>query len=306
MAFWTPAALPFLRSSEGSYGQIHYPSGFTPQGVRSSASGGYGFLDSTWRTYAPKVGVDINQYPRAYLAPPDVQDQVALNTPVSNWTCPGCNSTANVLAQNPSYVASVPVSGGAGFDDGSGSFINFSDNGQPLVNYTDFLPTGSGEGAPQGFASTGDNQYGSGLTNDFSSFPGLAFNPSDVSGGYGVGGGIVSGTGQALDAGTQGLGLSPDISNALGPIPTGEEAMATGDSFGGLGRDPFGNPSPGAGGFTPADSGAIASQWWNTAVGITGDYLTRFGLVLLAMILIAAAAFALARGGELLPGGVKA
>jgi hypothetical protein len=127
MSYWTPEALPKLRSSEGRYDQIHYPTGYTSSGVRSSASGGYGFLDSTWRTYAGQAGVDTNQYPRAYMAPPAVQDQVAAITPVSNWTCPNCNSTASRLARNAAYVSSTPQSGTGGSGGDSSGFSTSDD-----------------------------------------------------------------------------------------------------------------------------------------------------------------------------------
>jgi hypothetical protein len=110
---------------------VHYPSGYAPNGQPSSASGGYGFLDSTWRTYAAKAGVDTAQYPRAYLAPASVQDQVAAITPVSNWTCPGCNSTASSLATNPDYVTNTPGTGGLALGPADTS-SGFSTNQDPL------------------------------------------------------------------------------------------------------------------------------------------------------------------------------
>lgn len=44
---------------------------YTAQNRRSTASGAWQFLDSSWANFAG--------YPRAYLAPPDVQDQKAMN-----------------------------------------------------------------------------------------------------------------------------------------------------------------------------------------------------------------------------------
>jgi hypothetical protein len=113
MSYWTPQALGALANSEssGRADLIHYPSGYTPQGVRSSASGLYGYLDSTWQTYAPQAGVDTTLYPRAYMAPASVQTQVALITPTWNWTCHTCNDTASSLARNPSNVSDTPASG---------------------------------------------------------------------------------------------------------------------------------------------------------------------------------------------------
>lgn len=47
-----------------------------PDGKTSTASGRYQYLKSTWQQDAAAAGVDINQYPEAYKAPPAVQDQV--------------------------------------------------------------------------------------------------------------------------------------------------------------------------------------------------------------------------------------
>lgn len=43
----------------------------------SSASGLYQITDQTWRGWAPKVGVDLRQYPTAMSAPPAIQRKVA-------------------------------------------------------------------------------------------------------------------------------------------------------------------------------------------------------------------------------------
>jgi len=127
MSFWTPQALAPLAQSEsgGNASLIHYPSGYTTSGVRSSASGLFGYLDSTWQTYAAQAGVDTNLYPRAYMAPASVQQQVALITPVENWTCPGCNATASRLATDPSNVTGSPLTG----SDPLGSSVTQNNSG---------------------------------------------------------------------------------------------------------------------------------------------------------------------------------
>ena len=63
----------------------------------SSASGAYQFIDSTWRGRAQKAGVDIQQYPRAFMAPPDVQDKVA-DVYISE-----------ILRQNNNDVSKIPL-----------------------------------------------------------------------------------------------------------------------------------------------------------------------------------------------------
>ena len=63
----------------------------------SSASGAYQFIDSTWRGRAQKAGVDIQKYPRAFMAPPDVQDKVA-DVYISE-----------ILRQNNNDVSKIPL-----------------------------------------------------------------------------------------------------------------------------------------------------------------------------------------------------
>jgi hypothetical protein len=117
--YWTPQALGPLAKSEsgGNASLIHYPNNpaWGGSGGGSSATGLYGYTTGTWQTYAQQAGVDINQYPYAYLAPASVQTQVALQTPISNWTCPGCNSTAVQIAGNPANVSGSPQSDGSGY-----------------------------------------------------------------------------------------------------------------------------------------------------------------------------------------------
>jgi hypothetical protein len=92
--------------SQGQYG-IYQQQG------KSSASGAYQFLDQTWQHYAGQIGVDTSTYPRAAMAPPNVQDAVFAQAVAVNglgdWTCAGCNpKLSNYLAANPS-AAGLPV-----------------------------------------------------------------------------------------------------------------------------------------------------------------------------------------------------
>jgi hypothetical protein len=63
--------LAALRTNEsgGNYGENSAKKG-------STASGAYQFLDSTWKERAAKAGIGT-EYPRAYMAPPEIQDAVA-------------------------------------------------------------------------------------------------------------------------------------------------------------------------------------------------------------------------------------
>lgn len=115
--FFTPTGLQLLQGFESSGNP-------TAQNPSSSASGLYGFLKGTWQQYAPQAGVDTSIFPTAKSAPADVQTQVAAVTPVSNWTCPGCDpGITNAIANDPSLVASVPL---AAASNGGGGSVDFS------------------------------------------------------------------------------------------------------------------------------------------------------------------------------------
>ena len=79
---------------------------YNAQNPTSSASGAYGFIDSTWKQYANAAGVDTTQYPTAKSAPPEVQDAVfstaVRQNGLKDWTCPGCDTNlSKYLASNP-------------------------------------------------------------------------------------------------------------------------------------------------------------------------------------------------------------
>lgn len=148
--YFTSAGLQKLAQSEsgGRADLVHYPSGYTRSGVKSSASGLYGYLDSTWQQEASKAGVDVSMYPRAYMAPADVQTAVAAQTPTSHWMCAGCNSVASGMAGNPQYVSYTPTATGSGASSDSGGYVTsddpaFNPGGRTSSNNT---ATGAGSG----------------------------------------------------------------------------------------------------------------------------------------------------------------
>ena len=103
-SYLSPSGLTALAGFESSGNPL-------AQNPTSSASGLYGFTNPTWQAYAPAAGVDIAQYPTANSAPSDIQTAVASVTPVSNWTCPGCDpGFTAALQSNPSYLTSGTVS----------------------------------------------------------------------------------------------------------------------------------------------------------------------------------------------------
>lgn len=99
--YWTPYGLTLLAPSENSAGD--------PTLCNSTGHCGlYQFARTTWQEFAPAAGVNLYDYPTANLAPAEVQTAVALVTPISNWTCPGCNSYAVTLAQMAGTTAASP------------------------------------------------------------------------------------------------------------------------------------------------------------------------------------------------------
>jgi hypothetical protein len=86
---------PFLtcvRQHESDRGPFPHVNGYQAKNPRSTASGAYQFLDTTWRNVAPKVGG--GQYGRAMDAPWWVQDEAAMwminNGWKSAWNGTGC------------------------------------------------------------------------------------------------------------------------------------------------------------------------------------------------------------------------
>jgi len=86
---------PFLtcvRRHESDNGAHPYTNGYTAHNARSSASGAYQFLDSTWRNSSARAG--LAGYASADQAPWYIQDAVALyvynNGGKSAWNGTGC------------------------------------------------------------------------------------------------------------------------------------------------------------------------------------------------------------------------
>lgn len=93
----------------------HFESGGNYAAVNptSSASGAYQFTTPTWQQYAGQIGVNLNQWPTAASAPPQVQDEVfgqaVSSSGLSDWICPGCDpALTNYLNANPS-AANLPT-----------------------------------------------------------------------------------------------------------------------------------------------------------------------------------------------------
>lgn len=86
-------ALVCIRRHESDRGPFPHKNGYTAQNPRSTASGAYQFLNSTWIVASRQAGYP--GYSRAMYAPPWVQDAVAYDLVVrrrgvSHWAGSGC------------------------------------------------------------------------------------------------------------------------------------------------------------------------------------------------------------------------
>jgi hypothetical protein len=115
MSYFTPEGLQQVALAESS----NNPTAVNPSNL--SSTGLYGFINSTWTTYANMYSPGLSSiYPTAADAPPAVQTAVAQITPTSNWTCPGCDATISAAVQSdPSLLSSTPVT-----DTSTGGILN--------------------------------------------------------------------------------------------------------------------------------------------------------------------------------------
>lgn len=162
--YLTPEGLQTLAKYESSGNPL-------AQNPKSTASGLYGFLTSTWQTFAPQAGVDLSIYPTAKSAPADIQTQVALITPVSNWTCPRCDpGFTNQLASNPQWLSNTPVTDATSSGNGFTSTLTMPDptiSNNPGSTYTPAYDpnnpqTWSWYGLPNPYGNTTDLGAGTG------------------------------------------------------------------------------------------------------------------------------------------------
>lgn len=88
---------------------------------RGTPAGGYfQIIDPTWRTYAPRAGVDLKQFPTAMSGNRDVQQRVAAQIPINQWgnasqaalkaAYPGLNTSQTLGSlSNPSISGSSGI-----------------------------------------------------------------------------------------------------------------------------------------------------------------------------------------------------
>jgi hypothetical protein len=259
--YWNLAGLRATAKVEGG-------TGYTAKDPNSSASGAYSFLDSTWKTYQTQYNQQYGtsySYTHARDAPPQVQDQVASITPVSNWGGSWAGS-GGANAANPALTQSTPLSPstftspyGVAFDQQSGG-ANFT----PPANTPDYLcrssPAGAQnctplDGAPTG-GSTGGDPNADFTYNDPNAGSGGTGAPTGGSTGA-TGGTGGTGTGQPVT-----VGLQPGFVSTVGGWISGAET-AVGNQIKSIFTTLFGS----------------AINWFERAI------LILIGLVILAIAL---------------------
>jgi hypothetical protein len=154
----------------------------TAQNPSSTASGLYGFTNSTWAQYVEMYSPGLSAiYPTAASAPADIQTAVAQITPSSNWTCPGCDASITTAVQaDPSLLSSTPITAAivsspddySGGTTGTGSFLDSLSSLNPFAASTIANDpnnpggTGTGAQAPVGGASSLNPFSSNAIAND--------------------------------------------------------------------------------------------------------------------------------------------
>ncbi len=243
---------------------------------------------------------------------------------------PGYPTNPTQIGINPSGATQVFAPGGFQFQPGNTYGPGISGTILPQQTDTTILPTPSNENVPSSGLSFQPVDFAPGAYaptpsgRGFAS--GLAINPNsggidlstpqftDVFGpvgsasGDGPGGNPI-GTGSGVSFLNPPSGVSD--ATALGPIDPTLTQTATTDSLGGplpgtsIGTDIFGNPlgdATGAGGM-PGNLGtaAPASDWWTTFTALAANFFQRGAIVVLGVILLGAAAWAIAHGEAGMP-----
>jgi hypothetical protein len=307
MAYWSPTALGPLAQSEssGNASLIHFPNNTAWGGsstAGSSASGLYGFTTPTWQTYAPQAGVDISQYPYAYTAPASVQSQVASVTPISNWTCPGCNSTANTLALSPGNVSSSPMDPGnvANLKPGAALAPGYFSVDQPGAQPPS---TSAGTNPTTGLPNDTSNLYGSDAPNGIDPATGQPY-ASMTLGGQSqyptTTPGVTGYPNMQLPSGTTGTG------GTAGTAGTTNAQGVASQSGGGTAQQINLSPSTAADLQSYITAPITAFENWAAAqFGALSNWFTRGMLILLAIVIILVALWK-ATGGSTNPSVVLA
>lgn len=245
----------------------------------STAGGYYQITNSTWAGIPSSI---TQGYTSALSAPYGVQTNAAAylyNTQGFAPWAPFNSNLSSAIAQQggtnafPSPGSYTPPSDPLGIDNGAMPFSSLPDTPVYIAS-------------PDGFSS--------GLTgNSFSQYTPTLTDPAAIApDGFNVGGGLTgqSSSGSGL-VDTSGLALPSDFTaNSDLPFSAQQGTFTDGTTMPSSGiNSSLTNPLTGL-------ANVNGGVWWNNAVTIAGDYLARFGLVLLALILIGTGVFALSHG----------
>lgn len=210
-------------------------------------------------------------------------------------------SGGDYTAQNPNSTAS----GGYGFINATWNTL------ARKAGYGQYADDSAGTTPGQGIAKNAP----AGVQDAVASYAASNYDPNSTylwkasapPGGYDTSGldtGSTTGSGNSASGSGMSYDIVSDTGTGFPSVPdqraTPSDVVGNIDPYGlGFGVDPWSSTGYSSGGAeitNPLNSGsASGAKWWNDFVKILGDYLTRFGLILLALILIGAAAWALAK-----------
>lgn len=148
-----PQISPYIASLESSGNPTAY--NFTQDaGAYGPASGLYGIAAGTWADFAPQAGIDLGQFPEAYTASPQDQNNVAQLIFNARGLQPW--STAQQAVANAASGAGADIAGSLAMGD----------------NPYQSVPAGSAAGAPG--AGSSQSPFFGGLFDTLGSFFGRA------------------------------------------------------------------------------------------------------------------------------------
>jgi hypothetical protein len=248
-----------------------------------TASGYYQIVNSTWQQGAQWAGVDTSQYPTAISAPFDVQTKVASSLIDHQGMQPWAGSKANTLisqidaGQSPNLITG-PVDGGGG----SLGNLTASNVGQGTPDYyTGHDPT---TGLPVSSTDPNSPQFGVPGVTDWQ--PHYA-SPTGTGGGggaaTGAGSGTAAGAGMpgylppALTGGPMAVGITPGLAGALQSDVTSTQQTAKDIASG-----------------AETATGIAFRNAWQGLLGSLSNWISRWFLIVAALVLIAVALWRLA------------
>lgn len=235
-----------------------------------SASGYYQITNTTWRGIAPSAGINLSQYPTAMSAPRSVQQTAA-------------TALVNKYGLQP-WIGINPKTGQP-FNPKLATYV--ANNGGP----SNFVAI-PGNTTSTGSSPNPGTVYGSGssgVTNPNGTANGVVLTNGDYGGGGLSPSGASSGPGTGNYNGTTGsTGTVSSTYNFPSANPGGQ--YGGGSATGGQST-----PNPLGTSAVTGNTTGSASTFWSWFEGIAGDFAMRGAVVVLGIVLIGVAVYALAR-----------